>query len=839
MALPEPPAERQIGRYRIESRLGSGGMGEVYRAWDPEIQRAVAIKRLSRGEGKGDPDRVRLEARAAARLRHPGVVVIHDVIDHDGELYLVEDLVEGQTLRDRVRAGLPIEALLAIAQVLLDAMSHAQACGIVHGDLKPENIMISAGDQPCILDFGLARRVSSGGGSGPLVRSTGSAIDGVIDAEASTLDLDTHSGGTPGYIAPEVLRGAPADTRSDIWSLGVVFYEALSGVQPFRRDSLAATISATLEHQPRSPRELNPGVSLDLSQLVMKMLEKDPSDRPSSCRPLVSVITQLRSAVTQSATSITPTEWSERNRRAPGVPAWSGSVPVVAVRITQVPLVDPTLDPLATGLMESVRARLAHSPTVRVVEQSESSHARYLIETNLRRERTEVVIVCRLLDTLTRTPLGDRRVRGAEQEIQALQESLVRELEAMLRGALGVSLALTSAAHNATPALDYALYLQARGYLRAAKDADGTRIAVDLFERVVAQDPKFAPGLAGLARAYWRLFVHTTDPVFAKESERHAFAALALAPNLPDAQVTMGTVHAGLDKPELALAEFQRAIELDPTEESAYEGLARALEGVGRRAEAEEVFRDLIARHPEEWALHNKLGSFYFRGSRFLEARRSFQRAVTLAPDYANGFANLGAACQQMGEPEDAIRALKKAIELKPSYPGWSNLGSVYLSLRRYEDAADALRRALALEDNDHVVWGNLGAALSDLGGHEAEAQQAHAAAARLAERARSVNSNNAELLAKLAQYYLALGQPAAARTLLGEVERIASRPAATRLLCASAWFRLGETDRAAAEAVRAIKDGCSLGYLRGDAGFTELLSHPDVQRAIEQRTDE
>jgi serine/threonine protein kinase/WD40 repeat protein len=300
------PAGTRLGPYEVVALLGVGGMGEVYRARDSRLARDVAVKILP---GTSELDSTRIarfeqEARAAGTLNHPNIVVVFDVGADQGLLYIVEELLEGETVRDRLRKGtLPLSKTIECGVQVCSALSAAHAKGIVHRDLKPENLFLTNTSQLKVLDFGLAK----------LMRTT---TDGAGDvSSAPTETLSTKIGtvvGTPGYMSPEQVRGLPVDHRSDIFSLGVILFELLTGKRAFQEESLVETMSAILKQEPPDASALNPSLPVALDRIVHHCMEKNPEDRFQSAQDLGFALKSLSSvSTTAPALSVKP----RRNRR--------------------------------------------------------------------------------------------------------------------------------------------------------------------------------------------------------------------------------------------------------------------------------------------------------------------------------------------------------------------------------------------------------------------------------------------------------------------------------------------------------------------------------------------
>lgn len=278
------PGDR-IAAYTILERIGAGGMGEVWRARDDRLGREVAIKLLlpHASDAEGRVRAFEREARAAGALNHPNVVTLYDVGDHDGAPYLVTECLDGESLRARLGRGpIDVDAVLEIALNVAHGLGAAHARGIVHRDLKPENIFLVTDGRVKILDFGLASLRATRPGSGQSMLTDAADVPGQSDAAARTLD-----GGTAGYMAPEQMGGGPVDSRADIFALGAVVYEMLTGERPFRGRSAAEVLTVILTREPRDVSDLNPRISRALAQVVRRCLAKSPGDQLASVSDVV------------------------------------------------------------------------------------------------------------------------------------------------------------------------------------------------------------------------------------------------------------------------------------------------------------------------------------------------------------------------------------------------------------------------------------------------------------------------------------------------------------------------------------------------------------------------
>jgi Tol biopolymer transport system component len=307
MAASDLLSRGHIGPYRIVARVGAGGMGEVFKAWDPRLERDVAIK-LLHPDSTGNPDRQRrllAEGRAASALCHPNILRVYDA-DVDGtSYYLVTEWLEGKSLRDEMsRGSLPLKRLLDLSVQIADGLAAAHAIGIVHRDIKPENVMLARDGTARIVDFGLAR-------SDPHAPSMSTV------GQAATVSLEGGLSGTPAYMSPEQARGSAGDFRTDQFSFGALVYELATGKFAFRRDTVADTLSAVLHEEPRPLSDLNPRIPAPFRWAIERCLAKDPSERYSATDDLAREVRWIRDHLSEALAEPKPLEGTRA-----GVPGW-------------------------------------------------------------------------------------------------------------------------------------------------------------------------------------------------------------------------------------------------------------------------------------------------------------------------------------------------------------------------------------------------------------------------------------------------------------------------------------------------------------------------------------
>ena len=858
-----------VSRYTIVASLGGGGMGVVYKAEDPRLKRFVALKFLP-PELTSDPTakaRFLREAQTASALDHPNVCTIHEIDETpDGTVFISMAYCEGESLRERLSRG-PLSATdaVAVAEQVAAGLAAAHERGIVHRDIKPANVMLTRDAGVKIVDFGLA----------------------ILTGQAR-LTEDGLVVGTAGYISPEQARGGTVDHRTDLWSLGVVLYEMLTGRLPFVRSHAPAVVHAILHESVPPISRVRPDVPREVAAIVSRCLAKDPGRRYQSAAALAVDLERVR-RVGGTATALARTVSSQasvtsrlvRSRwawaavgvgAAAAILALSGTLGALRTRLRGAPLPaerhvavleftnvggDPVNRAFCDGIAEVLASTLTQLEQFQgalwVVPMSEvrakgvrsPSDARRVFGANLvvtggvQREAGRIRLALNLVDAKTlrqkQSRVIDERlanlVSAEDRGVAALADMLDVEMHPAARGAVAAGGTLSPEAYD--------LYLQARGTLESQQGPPDPATAADLFRRALAIDPTFALAHSGLAEACLGAYAAEKRVEFIDQAVASCAQAIRLNDRLAPGHVTFGLVHSALGRYEEAIAEFQRALQLDPRSAAAYAGLARAEEAVGRTSQAEAAYRRAVALRPGYWPAHNALGGFYYRNGRYRDAEEQFRTVVELTPENFWGYNNLGGLYLLLDRRGDALAMYEKALALKPNQNTFSNVGALHFQDGRFREAAQAYEHALALDDHDYRVWGNLATAYLLLDEERGKIAAAFRKAAALAEQESRVNPRDLQVLADLAGYCGLLGDRDRGLALLAVV--IAQSPSEAELLATvgESYEDCGQRDRAIEWLARAIQAGYPRSRLENSPALAELRRDPQFTRMLNESTQQ
>jgi TolB-like protein/Tfp pilus assembly protein PilF len=821
------------GRFELVREIGAGGFGVVYEARDRELHRSVAFKLVRPGRLEAGSDQLGREAEVVAQLSHPNLVTLFDVGRCDFGPYLVLELLRGATLEDRLREGpIPAAETVRIAAEIAKGLRHAHAQGVVHRDLKPSNVFRCADGQVKVLDFGMShafgrRRVE---------------------------------GGTPEYMAPEQWRGAPEDERTDVYALGVMLYEMLTGELPFKA---SADGRAAMSARKAPPLEL-PGAS-GLAALVARMLEDDPTKRPRNGAEVLATLSALAADVGRAPEATArPVRRARSSRVAAGVVA-AGAVLAVGAWAVRGSLLDTPAPARARaiavlpfenvsdsadneyfsdGLTEEILHTLTRLRELKVAARTSSFSFKdrkvpivdvakrlrvdVVLDGSVRRSRDSVRIAVELIDGRSGFQMWAQTYERRLEDVFAIQDDIAHQVV----GALELVLSRASKGEfrrpHAASIAAYDAYLRGRAQLRLPVSRESLDRAAALFGAALAADPAFAQAHAGLCEAWLARYegLGRAAESFA-QAEAACATALSRDPDAGDVYVALGNLHLASGRYDQAEREFRQASTLPSSTVDALLGLAQALAVQRRTEEAERTFAQAASLDPGDWRVHKLRGHFYLRAGRHAEAARSYAEEVACTPDDPRAHNNLGAAYFEGGDLAKAAEAWRTSLALQPTASVYSNVATSSYYLGRLPDAVAMYEKAVALAPEDHRIRGNLADAYAHVGGRDADATEAYRKAAALAAERLRINPADAGATSDLAHYEARLGRADDARRLVADALKRDPKSQNVHYNAALVSARLGANQAALAEIEQAVALGYPRHLLPKDPGLEAIRHEP------------
>jgi serine/threonine-protein kinase len=697
-----------ISHYKILEKLGEGGMGVVYKAEDTKLDRLVALKFLPHHLTGNEQERARFlqEAKAAAALNHPNVCAVIDIQEHEGTEFIVMEYIDGETLRKKVPLKNTEEALRVAIQIG-EALQEAHSKGIVHRDVKCENIMVNSKNQIKVMDFGLAKLK----GSLKLTRTS------------STV-------GTLAYMAPEQIQGGEVDARSDIFSFGVVLFEMLTGKLPFRGEHEAALIYSIVNEEPEALGKYLPGVSPDLERIVQRALEKDPDDRYQHVDDMVSELRRLKKKTTrvtrtmslpvpadtqtrvEAPTATIPAqEVARRSSKKWIVVGTIAAIIVVAVSgyflfsghahtidsLAVLPFVnaggDSQLEYLSDGISEGIINSLTQIHQLRVIPRS--TMFRYkgkdvdpqeigsklnvgaVLSGTVNKQGDNVDIQVDLIDVQKQSEIWGDHFSAKTAGVLSLQEDIINKVSKELQISISGDTKQEVNKRYTQNGEAYQLYLQGRFYWNK-RNADAIQRAIGYFQQAVALDSTFALAFAGLADCYLIQSQYAGIPtrITIPQAQAAAEHALQLDDSLAEAHTTLAFILFAEFKYDDAEREFKQSIALNPRYPTTYHWYGLMLGDLG-----------------------------YY--DRYLSVVEQAEELDPYSPVIA---LNVGAAHMYLKQNEEALKYFKKSVELDPSFAvGYEWIGNCDVVMKNYQDALPQLQKAVELSGRSAECLSSLG----------------------------------------------------------------------------------------------------------------------------------
>jgi serine/threonine protein kinase/tetratricopeptide (TPR) repeat protein len=647
-----------ISHYEILEKIGEGGMGVVYKARDRKLERLVAVKFLSTHLAASAESKARFvqEARAAAALNHPNILAVYDIDEQDGSMFFVMEFIEGKTIKTHLASlkaseGIPVRQAFDWTIQVAQGLKAAHGKGIIHRDIKPENIMLTSDGLPKIMDFGISKLK---GGTG------------LTQANASL--------GTLSYMSPEQAQGKLADSRSDIWSLGVTMYEMLTSELPFRAEHEVGLQYLIMNEQPQEPSHLDRRVPALVDSVVMKMLEKDPAARYQNMDECLTALIDVHAEMARASQT--------------------GKTKTIAVLPFTNMSADPENEYFSDGLTEEIIAHLSRLKDVKVIARTTSMQykatkkdiktigrelgARYIMEGSVRKFQNDLRITAQLIDVEDATQLWAETYKGKLADIFDFQEHVSKQIldALMVKLTPAEKIVLTKRSTESPEAFD--CNLRARNFLYL-RTKTSIQLAIDLFKKAIALDIRYAAAYAGLGEAYATVYRDMDrQETLLDQALEASLKALMYDASLSEAYATLGLAYFGKKALSESLTAAEKAIELDPNNFNAYWILSRIYHTTDRDKEAVAALEKAIKVNPEFYTGYDDLEMYYERLGDQEKLDETIRKVLKLYPGYI------------AQHPDDLYKRMSYAVAL--------------IKVDRLDEARAAGAEVMELSGNDPIM---------------------------------------------------------------------------------------------------------------------------------------
>ena len=847
----EPEAEFGA-RYRIEGLIGEGGMGAVYRAHDRELDRTVALKLLQQGRNR-DPralQRFKQELLLARAVSHRNILRIHDLGDVDGVKFISMDYVEGQDLQALIRSEgpLPVPRALVLARQLCEALQAAHDAGILHRDLKPHNVLVGAGDHVYVGDFGLARLLESS--------EDGLTSTGMVP-------------GTPRYMSPEQVEGKPLDQRSDLYGLGLILYEMVTGKLPFSGASASEQMLQRVRSLPTDPRSFKPDLPDHWRRIILRCLERNPEARYASARDVAADLDRQRATRPPLIHRLPGRRWLAAGLLAllplslliPAVrqrvsdwlkPGTGGGRLVserkrVAVLPFQVMGQGPALAHLGPGLADSLSAKLFPVSSLNVASAASVERASkkgslekiardlgavYLVTGTVQEGEGKLRIAVNVDDMRTHEKLWSQEFSLLPADLLAVEDQIYSALLRALDAGPSSEERSRAEAGTTENIEAYELYLKGRNAMRGEADLKNVEAAIAFYEQALAKDSRFALAYAGLANAFFRMYRATGEARWTARAQAAAEQGRNIAPDLLEVRLALAFVYQNTGKTAEAIAELNQVVTLWPSSDDAYRRLGRAYLTNGKKDEALQALETAIAINPYHWVNHGQLGYAHLTLGDYEKAAEAFRKSIDLDPENFSGHNDLGAAYLLAGRYAESAASFQNALAVKPNPDTYTNLGLALAYTGKKSEAVPMFEKAVEMQPSRELYVGNLADGYLWTGQKE-KALQTYRRAIELAQKDLEVNPRNALTRSRLAFFYSQIGQHDRARRFVDQARQL--NPSDNTIMTYEAVIHAaaGRMPEAMDALRKALETGLRLSYVEADPNLAGLRADPRYRELV------
>ncbi len=863
------PGDELGSRFQIDDLLGEGGMGRVYKATDRELGRVIAIKVLL-SELTNDAQviqRFKHELLLASRISHKNILRIHDLSEADGVKFITMAYVEGKDLNQVLKTEhpLPLERCMKFARQLCDALAAAHAEGVVHRDFKPHNVLVGKNDHVYVSDFGLA-----------------------TSFETAKMGM-TRSGafvGTPKYMSPEQVEGGTVDQRTDLYSLGLVIYEMVTGEVPFAGESTWQVMYQRVKEKPKDPKLIKPDLPDWVARIIMHCLEKNPAQRYQTATEIIADIDTHRSPSSHSHSVVLPfsqkqakwtgsaliavlalviaffaipttRHWVFRPGPAttggaaerPGLPPLSAGK-YVAILPFRVLGNDNSLNYVADGLGEALTAKLFQLNDVRIASTNAAQKSNdsktplpqiakdlgvnMIVHGHVQGAGNQLRIVVQLENMETNQLQWSQEFRGMSGDLLTLEDQIYAKLVDALKVKATPGEMSVAAAHPTENVAAYDIYLRGRNALRGQQDPKNIQSAIDLFEQAIKMDNNFALAYTGLSDASMLMYREKKDRFWSERGIAAAKQAERLNTKLPEVHFSLGSAFSATGQTTEAIAELKKALALAPNSDEAYRRLGNAYADIGQKDPAIQALQKAADLNPYYWVNQNALGTAYFEFGDYEKALKQFQSVTQLEPQNAAGYDNMGSVYSRMGKYQDSIGAYQQALQIQPYATTYSNLATAYFYLKKYPEAVQMFEKAAEMNPGDAAVAGNLADAYR-WAGQKDKANAAYDKAIGLAYKQLQVNPRDAQTMGLMALYYAKKGDSTKAKEFINRARSIDPSDVYSLYISAVVDTIANQPKPAIASLRTALQKGFSVGEVESEPEFAPLRLAPEYQAMIKE----